>query len=41
MLAIEVSDYAYVMRMGEVILSGKSEEVAADKDMRDKYLGAI
>lgn len=40
-LAIEVSDYAYVMRMGEVILSGKSEEVAADKDMRDKYLGAI
>ena len=40
-LAIEVSDYAYVMRMGEVILSGKSEDVAADKDMQDKYLGAI
>ncbi|MDD6161114.1 MAG: ABC transporter ATP-binding protein [Oscillospiraceae bacterium] len=40
-LAIEVSDYAYVMRMGEVILSGRSEDVAADKDMQDKYLGAM
>ena len=40
-LAIEVSDYAYVMRMGEVILSGPSEEVAANKEMQDTYLGAV
>lgn len=40
-LAIEVSDYAYVMRMGEVILSGTSEDVASNKDMQDTYLGAI
>lgn len=40
-LAIEVSDHAYVMRMGEVILSGPAEEVAANKDMQDTYLGAI
>lgn len=40
-LAIEVSDYAHVMRMGEVILSGTSEEVASNKDMQDTYLGAI
>lgn len=40
-LAIEVSDYAYVMRMGKVILSGPSEEVAANKDMQDTYLGAV
>lgn len=40
-LAIEASDYAYVMRMGEVILSGPSEEVAANKEMQDTYLGAM
>lgn len=40
-LAIEVSDYAYVMRMGEVILSGKSEDVASNQDMQDTYLGAV
>lgn len=40
-LAIEVSDFAYVMRMGEVILKGRSEEVASNKDMQDKYLGAV
>lgn len=40
-LAIEVSDYAYVMRMGEVILSGTSEEVASNKDMQNTYLGAV
>ena len=40
-LAIEVSDYAYVMRMGEVILSGKSEDVAANREMQDTYLGAV
>lgn len=40
-LAIEVSDYAYVMRMGEVILGGKSEDVASDQTMQDTYLGAV
>lgn len=40
-MAIEVSDYAYVMRMGKVILSGPSEEVAANQDMQDTYLGAV
>lgn len=40
-LAIEVSDYAYVMRMGEVILSGPSEDVASNRDMQDTYLGAV
>jgi branched-chain amino acid transport system ATP-binding protein len=40
-LAIEVSDYTHVMRMGEVILSGTSEAVASNKEMQDTYLGAI
>ena len=31
----------YVMRMGEVILSGPSEDVASNQDMQDTYLGAI
>ena len=41
MLAIEMADYAYVMRMGEVVLSGTTEEVASNKEMQDTYLGAV
>ena len=40
-LAIEMADYAYVMRMGEVVLSGTTEEVASNKEMQDTYLGAV
>ena len=40
-LAIEMADYAYVMRMGEVLISGTAEEVASNKEMQDTYLGAV
>jgi len=38
-LALAISDYAYVMSVGEVVLSGESHEVAKDKSMLDAYLG--
>ncbi len=38
-LALAISDYAYVMSVGEVVLSGESREVAKDKSMLDAYLG--
>ncbi|AEE91878.1 leucine/isoleucine/valine transporter subunit; ATP-binding component of ABC superfamily [Tepidanaerobacter acetatoxydans Re1] len=38
-LALAISDYAYVMSVGELVLSGESREVAKDKSMLDAYLG--
>jgi len=40
-LALDVADYAHVMRRGEVILSGTAEEVAANDNIRDTYLGVM
>lgn len=38
-LALAISDYAYVMSVGEVVLSGESREIAKDKSMLEAYLG--
>lgn len=38
-LALAISDYAYVMSVGEVVLSGESCEIAKDKSMLEAYLG--
>jgi len=34
-----ICDRAYVMREGEMLASGSSEEIAADEDVRKHYLG--
>ena len=38
-LALAVSDYAYVVADGRVILEGPSREVAQDESVREAYLG--
>jgi branched-chain amino acid transport system ATP-binding protein len=37
--ALAVSDRGYVLETGEVILRGRSQELLADKDMQQAYLG--
>ncbi len=38
-LALAVSDYAYVLADGRVVLEGPSREVATDENVREAYLG--
>jgi len=38
-LALAISHYAYVLSVGEVVLSGESEAVAEDKSILEAYLG--
>ena len=38
-LALAVSDYAYVLADGRVVLEGPSREVAQDDNVREAYLG--
>jgi branched-chain amino acid transport system ATP-binding protein len=38
-LALAISHYAYILAVGEVVLSGESAEIAKDKKMLDVYLG--
>jgi branched-chain amino acid transport system ATP-binding protein len=38
-LALAVSDYAYVMADGRVVLEGPSRQVASDDHVREAYLG--
>lgn len=38
-LALAMSHYAYVLSVGEVVLSGDSETVAEDRTMLEAYLG--
>ena len=38
-LALSISHYAYVLSVGEVVLSGDSESVTKDKAMLEAYLG--
>ncbi len=37
--ALRIADYAYVLERGEVVLEGKSRDVASDKAIRRAYLG--
>ena len=38
-LALETSDYGYVLENGRVVLDGPSEEIIENKDIREFYLG--
>jgi branched-chain amino acid transport system ATP-binding protein len=37
--ALEVADRLYVMRSGRIVLSGRSEEIAASGGMEEAYFG--
>lgn len=38
-LALKISDYAYVLREGQVFTHGPADEVAANQEVRTAYLG--
>ncbi len=38
-LALELADYGYVMENGKIVIDGTAEELAADKDIQEFYLG--
>jgi branched-chain amino acid transport system ATP-binding protein len=38
-IALEVASYAYVLEVGKVAVSGPSEELARNEDVRKSYLG--
>ncbi len=38
-LALDVSDEAYIMRLGEIVLHGTSRELTSDERVRKAYLG--
>ena len=38
-LALSISDYAYVMEGGRVVLEGTSKEMVENEDVREFYLG--
>lgn len=38
-LALELSDYAYVMDMGEIVFDGEARELAADEELVQRHLG--
>ncbi len=37
--ALEIADRAYVLQTGRIVMSGKAAEIAADKAVRQAYLG--
>ncbi len=38
-LALKISDYAYVLREGEIFIHGPADQVAANPEVRTAYLG--
>jgi len=38
-MALEISDYAYVLEVGEVVLQGSSADLLQTEEVRNKYLG--
>ena len=38
-LALEVSDEGYIMRLGEIVLHGTSQQLMTDERVRKAYLG--
>jgi branched-chain amino acid transport system ATP-binding protein len=38
-LALDLADHAYLLETGNVVISGTSEEIAADETVRRSYLG--
>lgn len=39
--ALESSDYGYVLESGEVVLHGKSDDLASDERVYESYLGGV
>lgn len=39
-LALQISDYCYVLRLGQVVMDGRSERVKYNDELRKSYLGA-
>jgi len=39
-MALSVADTAYVLETGRIVFSGPAREVAANKQVREAYLGA-
>ncbi len=39
-VALEISDYAYVMETGKIVLEGKGKELLEDENVKKAYLGA-
>ena len=38
-MALKVADYAYVMEGGKIVLDGPKEELIANEDVKEFYLG--
>jgi branched-chain amino acid transport system ATP-binding protein len=38
-IALSVSEYAYVMENGRIVLDGTAEKIKANEDIREFYLG--
>ena len=38
-LALDFADHAYVLESGQIALSGKTDEIKDDDDVRRSYLG--
>ena len=38
-LALNLADHAYLLETGNVVISGTSQEIAADEGVRKSYLG--
>ena len=38
-LALSLSDYAYVLEQGRIVVEGSSRELASDPRVQDAYLG--
>ncbi|GAJ24268.1 unnamed protein product, partial [marine sediment metagenome] len=40
-LALEISDYGYLIRKGTIVLEGKAKDLGGDKRVKEIYLGVI
>ena len=40
-LALEISNYGYLMRKGSIVLEGTAKELVADDRVKEIYLGII
>ncbi len=38
-IALEISDYAYIMESGKIVLEGPSEELKNNPDVKEFYMG--
>jgi len=38
-LALQYADFAYIMELGKIVLEGTRDEIMANEDVREFYLG--